>query len=79
MAKLDDAIAAVLEASKPQGCWGSHLKGDAANFVARLREEEAKGTKVSRTATQKVLSDVFGVKIGTNAIADHLRGVCRCE
>jgi hypothetical protein len=40
MSKLDELIAATLAASKPQGCWASRLKGDAAKYVTALREEE---------------------------------------
>lgn len=78
-AKLDKAIEAVIEASRPQGCWASHLTGDAKKFVARLKEEEAKGLTISRTAVERVLREAFDVKIGNKAVAKHLTGSCSCD
>lgn len=78
MSKLDDAIAAVMAASQKPGCWASHLEGDAAKFVARLKEEEDKGNKPNRAATSKILNDVWGVKISDERIRNHFRGSCSC-
>lgn len=78
-AKLDKAIEAVLQASKPQGCWASHLTGDVAKFVKRLREEEAKGVTIGRKATQTVLREAFDLKVSEDSIRKHLTGACHCD
>lgn len=76
--KLDDAIAAIMAASQPPGCWAGRLTGDAAELVRRLREEEAKGNKPNRSAVAKVLREAFGVKISDERVRTHLTGSCGC-
>jgi hypothetical protein len=77
--KLEEAIAAIMEASKPPGCWGSRLTGDTKELVARLKEEEAKGNKPNRAAVRKVLHDAFDVRISEERLRAHLSGACSCD
>lgn len=79
MSKLDDAIAAIMEQSKPSGCWASRLEGDVAQLVARLKEEEDKGNKPSRVAVRKVLKEAFGISVSEERVRAHLTGICSCE
>lgn len=77
--KLDDAVAAVLAASQPPGCWASRLEGDAAEFIRRLREEESKGVKVSRAASRDILKQVWEVEISEDALRNHMKRRCSCD
>lgn len=79
MTKLDDAVAAIMAASQPTGCWASRLEGDAKKLMDRLLEEEDKGNKPNRTAVQKVLREVFDVKVSDDRIRAHLTRRCSCE
>lgn len=79
MSKLDEAIAAIMAASQPAGCWASRLEGDADKLVARLRDEEDKGNKPNRIAVQKVLREVFEVRISEDRIRNHLTRQCSCD
>lgn len=79
MTKLDDAVAAIMAASQPTGCWALRLEGDAKKLMDRLREEEDKGNKPNRKAVQKVLRDVFEVKVSDDRIRYHLTRSCSCE
>jgi hypothetical protein len=76
--KLDDAIAAILAAAQPQGCWASRLNGEAKELVLRLKEEEAKGNKPNRVAVVKVLYAAFDVKTSEEGVRKHLNGTCSC-
>jgi hypothetical protein len=77
--KLDEAIAAMLAASKPAGCWGSRLTGDAKAFMAACIETEGKGIKVDRTETRALLANTFDVTIGEERFREHLLGRCSCD
>ena len=77
--KLDKAIEAVLAASQPQGCWASHLSGDAKKFVTRLTEEESKGVKIARRMVSRILNETWDIKVSPDAIANHLSGGCLCD
>ncbi len=77
--KLEAALAAILSAPSRGSCWASRLDGDARKLVERLKEEEAKGTKISRTATQKVLREVFDVRASEEMVRAHLKGLCSCR
>ena len=79
MSKLDDAIAAIMASSQPVGCWATRLEGDAKTLIGRLRDEEDKGNKPNRTAVQKVLRDVFDVKVSDDRIRYHLTRSCSCD
>lgn len=76
--KLDEAIQAVLAASQPTGCWATRLDGDAAEFIRRLKEEETKGIRVSRTETLRFLRDVWNVTVGEDSLRNHMKGRCSC-
>lgn len=79
MSKLDDALEAIMAASRPAGCWASHLEGDAAELVRRLREEEDRGNKPNRTAVAKVLREVFDVQVSDERVRHHLTRGCSCD
>ncbi len=75
--KLEAALAAILN-TPSRACWAARLDGDARKLVDRLVEEEAKGTKISRTATQKVLREVFDVRASEEMVRAHLTKACSC-
>lgn len=77
--KLDEAIEALLSISHTARCWASKLEGDAAEFMRRIKAEEDKGVKVSRTGARSILKDVWGVDIGEDGFRSHLLGRCSCD
>lgn len=79
MSQVDDAIAAVLAASQPKGCWAASLEGDAAEFVRRLKEAKESGQGVSISVALDLLRDGWDVVISEKSLRSHLAGRCRCD
>jgi len=76
---VDDLVAAVPASQSAPGCWAQSLKGDAAEFVQKIKDKEEKlGRPLHRGTILDNLREHFDVTLGVEALTKHLKGRCRC-
>jgi len=73
---LEDLLAEV--SPPPTGCAGVSDPA-ARQFLSLIAVKYQKGEKIVQARAREILSREWGIKLGDDALRNHLTGVCDCE
>lgn len=62
----------------PTGC-AAVPDGDAREFLDLVAQKYVNGERVIQVRIREILSREWGVKLGEDALRNHLTGVCDCD